>query len=152
MDAIDAIKKELEKYDSIREKVLRLNELDKYIAIIYGVNDVDVTIQVAFNFTATICVFYKNLSFNSTCLICKANGSVNGFHLIKSNIKNCNSIQYCMCQDCHDKNCKLCATCLRESQECSTLTKQKITFWLCTKKFTKFIIPKDIRRLITNLF
>jgi hypothetical protein len=147
----DQIAKELEKYDTIREKVLRLNELDKYYAIIYGVDYVKISILVTFDMNVDVYVVGEKSRLDIICLICKTN-YVYTYCSIKANIKNCNTIKYYICYDCRDKNYKLCATCLQESKECAAITKIKITFWLCTNKFTKFTIPKDIRRLITNLF
>jgi hypothetical protein len=138
---LDASRKELKKYESMREMVLRLNELGKF----------NITYGLGYVATPTIYLVKDGNGCNGGCLACK-NYTIGTYDkYIISNIQNCNTIRYYLCDDCRDKNYKLCATCLRESKECAALTKIKITFWLCaTHKFTKFIIPKDIRRLIIN--
>jgi hypothetical protein len=145
----DTITKELKKYDSMREKVLRLNELGKYNCIIYGLDYLAIDVPICrINLVGPV-----NINFES-CIICKKayidEYMVIYINFITSNIKNCknrNKIQYYVCNSCKNKNYKLCTTCLRESPNCATLTKQKITFWLCVST-----IPKDIRRIIINLF
>jgi hypothetical protein len=138
---VDAIRKELEKYDSMREKVLRLNELGKYDVITYGLDYISIKNINRLKFVANT----KN-NWKGECLICK--GFFPNICFVKSNIGNYNNIEYYLCNNCCNFGNKLCATCLRPPIECYTIKKQKITFWLCA---TKFIIPKDIRRIITNL-
>ena len=134
------IKKELEKYGSTREKVLRLNELYKFINFIYywfghiRVKEDD------------ICVYIHGDSkyFNGGCLFCR--GIVNMYNIkqITMSIKNHNVIRYYQCNKC--KNKPLCTTCLKDN--CNSPTKQKVTFYLSSQK----TFPKDIRKFITNLF
>mgnify|MGYP006318699441 FL=1 len=131
----EELKKDLEKYGSTREKVLRLNEITKFTSITYGLdyiylyNDYDV-IEFMYGYGG--------------CIFCKSDRTYACIMTLK--VKNCNKIDYYTCNKC--KNKKLCTYCLREKENCNLLTKQKIAFWLCTKT----IFPKDIRRLITNHF
>ncbi len=133
----EELKKEVEKFKSVREKVLRLNEITKCASITYGLD-------------------YTYLSYNNGygihfmhgkggCIFC---GSCSkAFTRIMSlKIKNWNNIQYYPCNNCKDKT--LCAYCLREKESCNLTTKKKITFYLSSQK----TFSKDIRRLITNLF
>jgi hypothetical protein len=142
---VDAIRKELEKYESQREKVLRLNELGKYDVIYYGYDNIVVFIK-----STSIYFYTKDYDRHRKCLLCLTHFLKSEYVAntsIISNIKNRNEIRYCICERCDRYKRRLCATCLRELTECHTITKQKITFWLCVST-----IPKDIRRLITNLF
>ena len=134
---IDELKKEVEKYKSIREKVLRLSEITKFTSITYGLDYIYLYID-------------DNLTHitdggigKGGCIFCWGGGTFPYFLTLK--VKNCNKMQYFSCNNCKDKT--LCAYCLREKETCSLLTKQKVTFWLCFPK-----MPKDIRKLITNLF
>ena len=133
----DELKKEVEKFKSVREKVLRLNEITKCASITYGLD-----------YTYLVYIDGYVIQFmhgKGGCIFCGASGRA-FTRMITLKVKNCDMIQYYSCNNCKDKI--LCAYCLREKQNCNSLTKQKITFWLCTKT----IFPKDIRRLITNHF
>ena len=136
MDFVE-IKKELEKYGSLREKVLRLNEIGKFKSIVYG--------------SGYVCYydFDKNyhilINGSSGCRFCHELGYYNDY-TVQLKIKNRNVIEYFTCKACSYK--KLCAYCLHEKENCTLLTKKKITFILSSKK----TFPKDIRKLITNLF
>jgi hypothetical protein len=143
---LDAIRKELEKYDSIREKVLRLNELGKYECIYYGHDHVQIDTYKIWHINV---VPSKSDSW-SGCLICGAPPRRRFKCSIKSIFNNYNVIEYHLCEECHNKNCKLCKICLRELKACAAIKKIKTTFLLCATKFTKFRIPKDIRRIIIN--
>jgi hypothetical protein len=143
--SVEKIIKDLARYDTIREKVLRLNEIDKFDNIHYGYGYI--TIKVNNDYFDIIdnnergCVNCGNIRVR----ICNKK-------YVKLQVAKCNTILFYLCESCIDKKLTLCNTCLRESTECREITKRKITFWLCTNKFKKFIIPKDIRRLIINLF
>jgi len=132
----DELKKEVEKFKSVREKVLRLNEITKCASITYGLD-----------YTYLVYIDGYVIQFmhgKGGCIFCGVGRA--STRMITLKVKNCDMIQYYSCNDCRHNT--LCAYCLREKQNCNSLTKQKITFWLCTKN----IFPKDIRRLITNLF
>ena len=132
----DELKKEVEKFKSVREKVLRLNEITKCASITYGLD-----------YTYLVYIDGYVIQFmhgKGGCIFCGVGRAFT--RMITLKVKNCDMIQYYSCNNCKDKT--LCAYCLREKQNCNSLTKQKITFWLCTKT----IFPKDIRRLITNHF
>ena len=133
---IGELKKEVEKFKSVREKVLRLNEITKFTSITYGREYVN------------IYEGYKPIHIvigKGGCIFCESGKTFQYFLTLK--VKNCNMIDYFSCRNCKD-NKLLCAYCLREKQNCLLLTKQKITFWLCTKN----IFPKDIRKFIIKLF
>ena len=130
----EELKKEVEKFKSVREKVLRLNEITKFTSITYGreyvnIYEKDTPIRI--------------VSGTGGCLFCRFTAIRTQFLTLK--VKNCNMIEYFSCYNCKDN--PLCAYCLREKHKCNFRTKQKITFWLCTKT----IFPKDIQRLITKL-
>jgi len=136
------IKKELEKYGTFREKVLRLNEIGKFNKILYGGKyiwyyDIDNGDR------------HELISGKGGCRFCLCGGA-HFLIIVQLKIKNCNNVCYFICLDCKDKNLfdYLCAYCLREEHNCSLLTKQKVTFYLSSQK----TFPKDIRKLITNLF
>ena len=137
---IGELKKELEKYGSLREKVLRLNEIGKFKLIIYGSGYVSYK-----DFNGQ---YHELIRGGGGCRFCHG-VTLNNYncdaHNVQLKTKNCNVVAYYTCNKC--KNKKPCTYCLREKQNCIFLTKQKITFWLCFPK-----IPKDIRKLITNLF
>jgi hypothetical protein len=141
---VEKIKQDLARYDTIREKVLRLNELDnyKYDDIVYGRG------YIALESNSFYCRIIDN--GGRGCLICE--GIFANENYVDLQVAKYNTIKYYLCKSCIDKKVTLCTTCLRETTECREITKRKITFWLCTNKFKKFIIPKDIRRLITYLF
>lgn len=135
------IKRELEKYGSVREKVLRLNEIGNF-KIFYGVDYIDVVGD-----DELVNIHYEK-NAKGGCIICQYPKYYYGTRRIqlKSVVGKQNNIYYYVCLDrCSNKS--LCTNCLREKQNCSLSTKQKITFWLCFPK-----MPKDIRKLITNLF
>ena len=131
------IRKELEKYTNLREKVLRLNEIGKFNLIVYGAEY----------------IWYYDININTDrrvlidegggCHFCR--GVYCCGYKVQLKSKNCNNVKYYTCYACKDKT--LCAYCLREKENCTELTKKKISFWLYGK-----IFPKDIRILITNLF
>ena len=131
----DELKKEVEKFKSVREKVLRLNEITKCASITYGLD-----------YTYLVYIDGYVIQFmhgKGGCIFCEDGGMYERFLTLK--VKNCNKIQYFTCNKC--KNKKLCTSCLREKENCNLQTKQKITFWLCIKN----IFPKDIQRLIIKL-
>ena len=132
---IGELKKEVEKFKSVREKVLRLNEITKFTSITYGREYVN------------IYEGYKPIHIvigKGGCLFCESGDTFYCF--LKLKVKNCNTIDYYLCNNCKDET--LCAYCLREKHKCNFRTKQKITFWLCTKT----IFPKDIQKFIINFF
>jgi hypothetical protein len=143
---VEKIKKELEKYDTTREKVLRLNDIDKYNYIIYGLNYIDIKIN-----NHRYDIYRAKTRLHGGCIICANRTFGYDEHVVLMK-KKCNKIKYYLCCNCYSNKLTLCTTCLRETTKCREIIKRKITFWLCTSKFKKFIIPKDIRRLITNLF
>jgi hypothetical protein len=133
---VKEIRNELVKYRTIREKVLRLNEIDKYDCIYYGHGFVDVVKNNVYYF-----VIDKS---HYGCLICGNNSTV--LRSLKLQVKKHNEIYFPLCDYCINK--KLCTICLCEKTECNEITKRKTTFWLCVTY--KFIIPKDIRKLIVS--
>lgn len=138
----EEIKKELEKYDSIREKVLRLNEITNSV-ITYGLDYIDIFCDDTWKI---IYLYGKNA--NGGCIICQNPKCFYGTRRIKfkSVVGKQNDIYYYVCLD-SCSNASLCTNCLCEKENCKELTKKKITFWLCFPK-----MPKDIRKYITNLF
>ena len=138
---IKEIKKEIEKYDNIREKVLQLNKILNGDKITYGFDYIDLKLKnnsYLFN--------YNYERYDIGCLFCGISINSRYDFTLTIKTKTCNEIDYWCCFKCKDKT--LCAYCLREKENCNSLTKQKITFWLCTKT----IFPKDIQRLIIKLF
>ena len=130
----EELKKEVEKFKSIREKILRLNEIAKFTSITYGLEYMNIYVEYT---PIALCIG------KGGCIFCEDGGMYERFLTLK--VKNCNKIQYFTCNKC--KNKKLCTSCLREKENCNLQTKQKITFWLCMKT----IFPKDIQRLIIKL-
>jgi hypothetical protein len=152
MDDDYAISKELEKYDTQREKVLRLNELGNYYCISYGNKYIYTIISNGYIQGKFVCNIIGIGVQQDGCLFCKST-TYNITGNIQLKIKNCNKVCYYLCLTCYSKNCKLCTTCLRELKECAAIKKIKTiktTFWLCATH--KFIFPKDICRIIINLF
>ncbi len=139
----EELKKEVEKFKSVRKKVLRLNEIIKTNKIYYSYNycscyDVDGRRIYYFEYYGAGDIY--------RCLVChEKNDYPQIYKKLKLTTGNNNYISYQACHLCKDKT--LCTYCLREKQNCIFRTKQKIAFWLCTKT----IFPKDIRRLITKL-
>ena len=131
----EELKKEVVKYKSIREKILRLNEIIKCMRIIYGREYIDLSYNNGF-------AIYIVKGY-AGCIFCEGGAVYRRYQMLK--VKNCNKIDYFSCNNCKDKT--LCTYCLCEKENCIMITKQKITFWLCTKN----IFPKDIRRFITKL-
>ena len=131
----EELKKEVEKFKSVREKVLRLNEIIKFTSITYGRKYVNIYEE----YTQT-----RIVSGTGGCLFCESGDTF--YRFLKLKVKNRNTIDYYSCYNCEGKT--LCTSCLREKENCLLLTKQKITFWLSSQK----TFPKDIRRLITNYF
>ena len=129
------IEKELEKYGSVREKVLQLNVIGKFELIVYGAEYI-------------LCYYkkyeYEIISGSGGCRFCQ---EISGYdYKVQLKTENCNIVRYYICKACVDK--KLCTYCLREKESCNLTTKKKITFYLSSQK----TFPKYIHRFITTLF
>ncbi len=143
----EELQKEIAKYDNTREMVLRLNEITKFHAISCGNTHIDIMSIAMSGREINIFLYYKiNSGFRFKCVYC--NIPTTFADTLKLKIKNCNKITYSACRSCVEyRHKKSCVYCLREKETCNLITKTKITFWLCFPK-----MPKDIRKLITNLF
>ena len=131
----EELKKEVEKFKSVREKVLRLNEITKFTYIIYGRDCIQLTYKKS---------IIDIVEGDGECLFCESVGPYPRFITLK--VKNRNFVFYYSCYNCKHKT--LCTYCLNEKQNCYLIAKTKIAFMLSTKN----IFPKDIQRLIANLF